>query len=92
MVDMNSNAPEMELATFRFESGDRLLLYTDGITEAANGHGELFTVERLRGLLLAGAEDSETFLDELYRSLRSFGTPDPPIDDCTAMVVDFHHL
>jgi serine phosphatase RsbU (regulator of sigma subunit) len=85
-------APEMAIASFDFKRGDRLFLYTDGITEAANSRGELFGTERLRGLLLAGAEDYATFLDELFRALRAFGAADPPLDDCTAMVVDFHGM
>lgn len=85
-------APEMEMATFRFERGDRLFLYTDGITEAANSNGELYGVDRLRELLLSGTEDYATFLDELFRSLRAFGAVEPPIDDCTAMVIDFHGM
>lgn len=30
-------------------SGDRLLLYTDGVTEAINAHNELYGEERLSG-------------------------------------------
>ena len=86
------DAPDMEMATFSFEPGDRLLLYTDGITEAANSRGELFAVERLRELLLASTGDYVAFLDELFQTLRIFGTIDPPTDDCTAMVVDFHGI
>lgn len=85
-------APDMEMATFRFERGDRLLLYTDGITEASNNRGELYGVERLCDLLLKGGEDYAMFLDELFRSLHAFGAADPPTDDCTAMVVDFHGM
>lgn len=84
--------PDIEMASFTFERGDRLLLYTDGITEASNSRGELFGVERLRELLLSRAEDYATFLDELFQGLRRFGASDPPLDDCTAMVVDFHGM
>ncbi len=74
--------------SFRLARGDRLLLYTDGIIEAADASGERFGAERLREVL-AGSEASHTeFLGSLFKALRDFGIADPPEDDCTAMVVD----
>jgi sigma-B regulation protein RsbU (phosphoserine phosphatase) len=40
-------AGAVEVAEHPMEPGDRLLLYTDGITEARNAAGELFGVQRL---------------------------------------------
>jgi serine phosphatase RsbU (regulator of sigma subunit) len=40
-----------EQETISIESGDRLLLFTDGLTEAFNEHDEEFGEERLRGIL-----------------------------------------
>ncbi len=37
--------------TLPLEPGDRLLLYTDGLLEAANGKGEFFGQEGLSSLL-----------------------------------------
>ncbi len=37
-------------------SGDRLLVYTDGLTEATNKAGELFGIERLSNVLNANAD------------------------------------
>jgi sigma-B regulation protein RsbU (phosphoserine phosphatase) len=44
-------------ATHRLESGDRLLLYTDGIVEAASAAGEFFGQEALSALLPANVRN-----------------------------------
>jgi serine phosphatase RsbU (regulator of sigma subunit) len=83
--------PEMHLQSFRFSKGDRLLLYTDGITEAANDDGELFGRQRLMELLRSHARlDYREFLDILFRELEDFGVTAPPEDDCSAIVIDFN--
>jgi sigma-B regulation protein RsbU (phosphoserine phosphatase) len=81
---------EFGLRAFRFEKDDRLLLFTDGIIEARGLEGRRFGLERLKDVLLHEDHDHLHFLDELFRSLRDFGASDPPVDDCTAIVVDFH--
>jgi serine phosphatase RsbU (regulator of sigma subunit) len=84
-------APELHLQTFSLEKNDRLLLYTDGIIESANAGGELFGLDRLKQLLVSGgAVDYLEMLERLFDALRDFGAPDPPEDDCTAIVIDLH--
>jgi len=83
-------APEIGLETFRFERHDRFLLHTDGITEAPNAKGERFGKQRLKRLLLKDGFDHQEFLEQLFGKLNEFGICDPPDDDCTAIVVDFH--
>jgi len=57
---------DCEIAEKQLLPGDRLLLYTDGVTEAANEQGEEFGVTRLEELLAAvgalGAERWPQFL------------------------------
>jgi phosphoserine phosphatase RsbU/P len=84
--------PEIGMRSFRFEIGDRLLLYTDGITEAADQDGILFSVERLREALLRRNGDHLEFLDQLFGDLQTFGVDGSPNDDCTAIVIDFHRM
>lgn len=82
--------PEMAMGTFRFEKGDRLLLTTDGITEASNDDGEFFGNHRLEQVLKTFAGDHLEFLDEIYRAVADFGVAENLKDDCTAIVADFH--
>ena len=84
------DAMDIEVKTFQFRRGDRLLLYTDGIIEAANPVGELFGMDRLKQKLLSDDSDHMAFLDTLFDTLERFGIPEPPEDDCTALLVDFH--
>jgi len=82
--------PEISMKSFQFEKMDRFLLYTDGVTEAANKRGELFGVARLQQVLERNNNDHLEFLDQLFSAIRAFGANDSPVDDCTAIVLDFH--
>jgi serine phosphatase RsbU (regulator of sigma subunit) len=83
--------PEMELCSFRFEKGDRLLLYTDGITEAINAHGQAYGEDRLIDNLKRFSGTHLEFLDALFDDMESFGITEPFNDDCTAIIFDFSH-
>lgn len=69
-----------------FRSGDRLLLYTDGITEAPNSAGEEFGCDRLRQFLIdSNATEPNSTLDELFQQI----TTGNPHDDLTAVLIHF---
>ena len=82
--------PELEVATFQLEVGDRLLLHTDGLSDSYNSAGQFFGGERIEQLLLSYPDSHLEFLDRLFAALKEFGAPDPPADDCTAIVIDLH--
>ncbi len=84
-------APDFELGTFAFRVGDRLLLYTDGLSEAVNAKGEQYGSNRIESALLEIDGDHIDFLDAIYQRGIDFGCTQPPIDDCTAIVLDFHN-
>jgi sigma-B regulation protein RsbU (phosphoserine phosphatase) len=75
------------------EPGDLLVLYTDGITEAAattNGPGprELFGVERLDQLLIsAGSTSAQACIERICAEVASFTGNAPPTDDQTLVVL-----
>jgi sigma-B regulation protein RsbU (phosphoserine phosphatase) len=70
------------------EPGDRLLLYTDGILEAANAAGEEFGPHRLSTLLLQdsglGAEEAA---DHIISSLKLWSKSQN--DDLTVLICDY---
>lgn len=82
--------PDLQLGHFRFAREDRLLLVTDGITEAMSEAGELFGRQGVEQVLLRQDGDHLAILDRLFAAIGEFGADDSPADDCTAIVVDFH--
>lgn len=72
----------------RLTPGDDLVLYTDGITEAANPNGEMFGEERLEDLLVKHRRDSARDIEErVYSGLRDFTAGASQADDLTMVVV-----
>ena len=68
--------------------GDRLLLYTDGVTEAENALGEEFGESRLLAFLDAHRSDSDRgLLDGVVAQVLLFGAGVKPRDDMTLMVL-----
>jgi phosphoserine phosphatase RsbU/P len=68
--------------------GDRLLLYTDGLLEAANAHGEEFGPHRLSQLLKQSAQrNAEDAADHIVSSLRTWARAQN--DDLTVLICDY---
>jgi sigma-B regulation protein RsbU (phosphoserine phosphatase) len=77
---------------FRFEAGDRLLLYTDGLTEAENGYGESFGEVALSAFMRDRRGcGTEQFADLLLREALAWsrdGRGKGQEDDITFVVID----
>jgi serine phosphatase RsbU (regulator of sigma subunit) len=70
------------------KSGDRLLLYTDGITEARHNR-ENFGMDRLRQICAeVGQEDGETFLDSVLSAVSRFAQKADPDDDISLLLLE----
>lgn len=68
------------------DTGDMIVLYTDGLVEARNTSNDEFTKERLAGFMMEHhADTAEVFLNGLTRTLNAF-TQDVH-DDLTIMVL-----
>ncbi len=70
------------------ESGDLLLLVTDGILEAQSPAGDAFGTDRLLDTVRAAQTGTAAeIVGRLFHAVRKFCGPTKPIDDVTAMVV-----
>ncbi len=71
-----------------FADGDTLVLYSDGVVEAANEAGEEFGMDRLVSAVRAAAHRSpEAIRAEVISALDEFRGPVSPADDLTLLVV-----
>jgi sigma-B regulation protein RsbU (phosphoserine phosphatase) len=81
----------------RIDAGDRCLLYTDGIVEAANGAGEEFGKARLEQFLESNRQlPASRLCEDLLAEVSRWSNPASAKgahfqhDDITVVVLDFH--
>ncbi|MCY3714549.1 MAG: SpoIIE family protein phosphatase [Gemmatimonadetes bacterium] len=78
-----------ELESVRFEPGTRLVMYTDGVTEAANADGELYEEQRLESLLTKHrGQDAGALKDTVMAAVFGFSAGSRQCDDVTLAVVE----
>lgn len=75
----------------KLEAGDTIFLYTDGVTEAANSVGKMYSLERLQKKLadLDKSKSAEEILTEVSKSLENFSADAEQSDDITMLAVKF---
>ena len=72
----------------RLEPGEILLLYTDGVTEAQDEQGALYSAERLSALLAtAPAETAESVVALVFDDVRRFAAGAEQADDITVLAL-----
>jgi sigma-B regulation protein RsbU (phosphoserine phosphatase) len=76
-IERNETYTEM---TRTLTPGDQIIFYTDGITEAANPHGELFGLKRLDNAITWCRDDAKDTIESVLHAVKSF-THDTPADD-----------
>jgi len=85
----------LEEASYRVEEvqlerGDRLVLYTDGLTEARNAAGEFFGLERLERVLREhGAEGAAGLYRAVLAAVEQFTEGGEQPDDIALLVLEF---
>lgn len=68
----------------RLEKGDALVVYSDGLTDAANPQGEMFGEKRLLEIIRRGSPIKQTLL----KAIEDFTQDVPQTDDITFLVVE----
>jgi phosphoserine phosphatase RsbU/P len=81
--------PRLEEGSVRLARGDRLVLYTDGVTEARSPNGEFYDEERLADLLkgLDPSLSAEAIAWAVKDDVRGFTGTDDFEDDMTLVVL-----
>ena len=70
--------------------GDRIFLYTDGVTEATNAKNELYGENRLLEFMnMNSAMEAKEFLPALKTNIDEFVGESPQFDDITMLMFDY---
>lgn len=74
----------------QLQAGDRLFLYTDGVTESANAHHELYGSERLCLCLNQNKDTTpEMLLKRVKKDVDLFAGDAPQFDDITMLCLEY---
>jgi phosphoserine phosphatase RsbU/P len=77
---------EYEAVTVKIEPGEIVVLYTDGVNEAMDGDGELFSIDRVRQLVAQGGSP-EIVTERIITTLKEFTGMKPQDDDICVVAI-----
>jgi len=78
------------LAVQKLAPGDKLVIYSDGVTESQNSHGEFFGKKRLREVVAAHAAERCTAIhDAIQEAVSAFSEGTRQSDDITVVVLEY---
>jgi PAS domain S-box-containing protein len=87
-LGINPNAKYNGVVEVALQSGDVVLLLTDGIEEAMAPDESFFGIERTLNVVRQNHEKpAREILDTLYRAVRDFSQNAPQLDDVTAIII-----
>ena len=78
------------VAEYQLVHGDKVVIYSDGVTEAANNEGQFFGKKRLREILVAHESDScGEIHDAIQAGVSTFTEDAAQSDDITVVVMEY---
>jgi sigma-B regulation protein RsbU (phosphoserine phosphatase) len=81
---------DCQTKTMRLHAGDRLLLFTDGITEAHDKLGDLFEDDRLHATVARRRHlDVRQLVEGIFEDVRAFAADAPQHDDLTCLALAY---
>lgn len=81
-------AATYEQETLKLESGDVLVLYTDGLNEARSGSNEMFGLERLHSIVREHrAKSTADLIQRIVGAVQQFTRPREQSDDLTLLLI-----
>ena len=82
---------EFEVKEIALHAGDKIVIYSDGVTEAQNLQGEFFSRHRLRQAIAGHrAESCQALHDAVTAAVAAFTESAPQADDITLVVIEYH--
>lgn len=82
--------PGFEAAEYKIEAGDRLAIYSDGITECHNQQDGFFGKDRLTEILLqCSTVTPEQCISRVKEELQAWNVHDHFADDVTLLLIDY---
>jgi len=86
-LGVDEDAP-LDQEQIKIGAGDRLVLYTDGVTDAMNSQDRPFGTQRLRDIILDNRSSSAAeVVEALDGTIRSFAGDGEPFDDIAIVII-----
>ena len=73
----------------QLKKGEKIILYTDGVTEAMNCSKQLFGEERLLETLSSNESSAEETVHLIRSEVSKFAGSEPQNDDITLLVMEY---
>lgn len=88
VVGENEFSPESDI--FHYEEPCELLLFSDGVIDAKNASGEIFSKQRIAQVIDSGLNEGELMFDKITDTLNGFRDHENKVDDICLLSVRCH--